>query len=218
MEERIPAAAAPNPWRIDLLRRYLPVPGARVLDIGAGIGSFLLRLREAGAMGEGIEPSRLRRRFAAEKFGLDQHGEVIESDCWRGRADEFDALTLWEVIEHVNDPLATVRAAWRLLRPGGLLLLETHSRNLPSYRLSQLLYRLSGGRISLFLRNFYAPIPFGHKQIFTPGQLAGLLAGNGFCLLFAGSAYPADCSPTLFRPKDKIIVVAQKAESGTDRF
>jgi 2-polyprenyl-6-hydroxyphenyl methylase/3-demethylubiquinone-9 3-methyltransferase len=214
IEERLPAAAALLDWRIDLLQRYLELPGARILDVGAGVGQFLRRLKEAGAAGEGIEPSRVRRRFAAEKFGLQLHGAPVDAAGGREGLGAFDALTLWEVIEHVNDPLATVRAAWRLLKPGGLLFVETHSREVPSYRLSQFVHRLTGGRISLFLRNFYAPIPFGHKQIFTPGQLTALLEQNGFRTLFAGSAYPADLSPSLLRPKDKIVVVGQKPATG----
>ncbi len=142
-------------------------------------------------------------------LGLQLHPEPVENRYWEGFSDHFDAVTLWEVIEHVNDPLATVRGTCRLLKPGGLIFLETPSRTAPAYRLSEWCYRRSRGQFSLFLGNFYAPIPFGHKQIFTPAQLSALMEDNGFQVLFRGNAFPGDPEP-LLKNRGKIILVARK--------
>jgi 2-polyprenyl-6-hydroxyphenyl methylase/3-demethylubiquinone-9 3-methyltransferase len=210
IDERLPSIEGLLTPRIALLANYLELCGARCLDIGAGVGQFIQRLNAAGAQGYGIEPSRLRRQFAAERFGLKLHPEPVENRCWERFSDYFDAVTLWEVIEHVNDPLATVRGACRLLKTGGLIFLETPSRTAPAYRLSEWCYRLSRGQFPLFLGNFYAPIPFGHKQIFTPGQLSALMESNGFQVIFRGNAFPGDAQRTALSPRDKIILIGQK--------
>ena len=144
IEERLPSAAGLLPARLGLVQKYRALAGARCLDVGAGVGQFLLRLAGEGALAQGIEPSRLRRRFAEGKFGLRLDSEPVESRCWQERfAANFDVVTLWDVIEHVNSPLETVRSIYALLKPGGLLFIDTPSRQAPAYRLSELFYRLS---------------------------------------------------------------------------
>ena len=210
IEERLPATETSISLQIGLLTRYLALSQARCLDIGAGSGQFLHRLVDAGAQGEGIEPSRLRRQFAAEKFALRLSPEPIENPCWQEKFHGyFDAVTLWEVIEHVNDPLATARGACNVLKPGGWLFLETHSRAVPAYSLSEWSYRLSRGRCPLFLGNFYTPTLFGHKQIFTKAQIALLVKKSGFEVIFQGGFFP-DAKAPMLKKRDNIILVARK--------
>ena len=121
-------------------------------------------------------------------------------------------ITLWDVFEHVNDPRATMQAAYDLLKPGGRLFLETDNRDCLSYRLSCLIYRLTRGKAALFLPNFYRPVPFGHKQIFRPAQLYALAEACGFELI-ATSLYRkerSDCKTPTYKPYGQIIMVAQK--------
>lgn len=194
------------PQRLALIKRQLALQGALCLDIGTGVGQFLLALQQEGAQGEGIEPSPLRREYARKKFTLELRSELVTEPFWqRHYAASFDLITLWDVIEHVNFPVETLRQAIRLLKPGGWLFLETPSRLAFSYRLSQLTARLSGGRLSLFLPSFYSAAPYGHKQIFTPAQLRQLFVRLGFQQINYRSAYAA---PLLRR--DKIILFARK--------
>ena len=106
-------AGQPARW---LRRAGLPA-GARVLDVGAGQGRLVERLRRAGAEARGIDPSgrsvalALQAGRAVERRGLYDHSD-----------SDLDAVALWHVLEHLDDTpaaLSTVRA-W--LRPGGLLL------------------------------------------------------------------------------------------------
>lgn len=200
--------------RLLLVREFENLRDRLCLDIGTGVGQFLTLLSEAGARAEGIEPSGLRREYAREKFGLSLNHRPVEDPAWRRRSDGFDVITLWDVLEHVNDPVRTVQAAADLLKPGGLLFVETDNRDSSHYRLSRLLCRLTRGRISLFLPQIYRPVPYGHKQIFRPKQLYALAGRCGFELIAAtpGNKNFPDTQKTGYRPRGQIVLVARKPD------
>lgn len=176
--------------RLKLVGRFLDFSQCKALDIGAGLGQFQLQLNALGAETMGIEPSSLRRAYALEKFAVILHRELVDHPYWQTEfIQHFDLITLWDVIEHVDFPRETLESAVRLLKPGGMLLLETPARDVLSYQLSQQLYRLSTGKISLFLPSFYATTPFGHKQIFTRSQLAKRLQDCGLEIVFSARSY-----------------------------
>lgn len=144
----------------------------RVLDVGCGGGAFLKIMRSRGHEVHGIELAPESRAYC-RAHGLAVSGEPIEK--WtRG---EFDVVTLWDVIEHVNDPRSIIEAAIRQIRPGGALIIDTPSRDSLFYRFGELTYR-TFGRPTL-LASMYSPMPYAHKQIFTDAQLAGLMRECG---------------------------------------
>ena len=94
----------------NILKNHLLLQNARVLDIGCGGGLFLSLLKKAGAQVTGIELSDSRAQYARTKHDLEIHKQPIESDFWqKDYADYFDAVTLWDVVEHVNYPLQTLQ-------------------------------------------------------------------------------------------------------------
>lgn len=110
-------------WR--RLAPYLPATG-RALDVGCAAGYFLDVLREAGWEAVGVEPSTPIAATARERHGADAVlGAPFES------ADlppaSFDLVTFWDVLEHLGDPVAALRRARALLRPGGTVALETQN-------------------------------------------------------------------------------------------
>lgn len=106
-----------------LLRSVDQPAGLRLLDIGCSSGLFLDEARAAGFDAHGAELSPDTARFARDHFGLEVH-----AGDWRDGGYEdgsFDVITLFDVIEHLPDPLAELKAIRRLLKPGGLLLQST---------------------------------------------------------------------------------------------
>lgn len=222
LDENTPAAASPltaqgrryiearldegthlNALRLQLVQAVMTPAAARTLDIGAGLGQFILLLRQLGATAVGIEPSHLRRAYARDTWNLELSPDLVHAPSWqREQAATFDLITLWDVIEHVNDPRRTLEDAVNLLKPGGLLCLDTPDREVFSYRFSQWLHDLSGGRLPLFLSAFYSTALYGHKQIFTRRQLDTLLTDIGLELL------PV---PAVIRyPRSKLLICARK--------
>jgi len=99
-----------------MFRRHL-TPSARVIEIGAGTGGNARMLQDLGyenlAVGE-LHASGLR---LAEEYGVRQR---YQFDLLRNPfADEFDAVALFDVIEHIADDAAAARELHRMLRPGG---------------------------------------------------------------------------------------------------
>lgn len=190
IESRIDESAHLHPRRLALVQKHINLSNCKALDIGAGLGQFQLLLQTHGAEARGIEPSAIRREYAQEKFGTNLHSELVDHNYWqREYSRRFDLITLWDVIEHVNFPRETLQSAIKLLKPGGVLFLDTPSRDVLSYKLSQNFYRFSSGNISLFLPNFYSSAPFGHKQIFTLTQLNGLFQDLGLEIIYSVKSY-----------------------------
>ena len=122
------------------LRHSAPEPaGLRLLDIGCSSGLFLAEAREVGFTVSGAELSPETGAFARDHFALDIH-----TGDWREAGHEpgsLDVVTLFDVIEHLPDPLAELAAIRRLLKPGGLLLQSTPNIDGLFPRLSYLLAR-----------------------------------------------------------------------------
>lgn len=96
--------------------------GRALFDVGAGAGEFLTLAREAGFDPDGNELAPGAVEMTKELTGIDLH--VGELDSIEG-ADLYDAVTMWCVLAHVAEPDELLRQALRLLKPGGILFLQT---------------------------------------------------------------------------------------------
>lgn len=164
----------------DILAKHLPLSNAKVLDIGCGGGLFLSLLKQYGAQVIGIELSDSRAQYAKTKHGLEIDKHPIESSFWQnGYANRFDAVTLWDVIEHVNYPGQTLQSAANVLKPGGLLLIDTPCRDSFYHRFGEFTYKMTGGKFPTFLNAMYSSHLFGHKQIFSTGEMKKLFESVG---------------------------------------
>ncbi len=171
--------------KVDLLLKHCPTGEAKVLDIGAGGGLFPHLLKERGIDVYGIEPNPVRIRFAKEKYELNLSPRLVEDSYWQdGYNKFFDAITLWDVIEHVNFPTEMLRSINILLKDDGLLLLDTPARDAFYYRMGELSYKFTFGIFPLFLNMMYSKEVFAHKQIFSSSQLTRLLQKCGFRVVF----------------------------------
>jgi len=164
----------------NILKSQLPLKNAKVLDIGCGGGLFLSLLKKEGAETVGIELSDSRAQYAKTKHSLEIYKHPIESDFWReGYVNCFDAVTLWDVIEHVNYPYRTLQCAANALKPGGLLLIDTPCRDSFYHQFGVLTYRLTRGKYPIFLNAMYSAHLFGHKQIFSTTEMKEIFESLG---------------------------------------
>lgn len=112
--------------RIHTFRRSLAeleahASSGRLLDVGSHLGFFVEVARGRGWDAEGIEPSQWAAETAQHR-GLPVRCASLDAT---ESAGEYDAVTLWDVIEHLTDPLGSLRRVHELLTPGGVLALST---------------------------------------------------------------------------------------------
>ncbi len=115
----------------------------RVLDVGCGIGLFLSVVDPSWDR-HGVEPSARACEIACRKFGLTPHCMMLE-DLQVGEG--FDVITFWDVLEHLPDPIATLRVAQRHLRPGGRLVLKVPDIDTGALALGKTLARFGKGSV-----------------------------------------------------------------------
>jgi SAM-dependent methyltransferase len=105
--------------------RTWPGPPGRVLDIGCGGGWFLRAAADRGWTGVGVDLSPAAVRHARSTLGVDARAGALDQQGFV--PGSFDLVTLWNVLEVLPDPLATLVSARALLRPGGALYLRTQN-------------------------------------------------------------------------------------------
>lgn len=164
-----------------IVKKHIDLNKAKVLDIGCGGGLFLSLLKQEGADVIGIELSDSRAQYAQSRHALEIHKYPIENNFWqKNYASHFDAVTLWDVIEHVNYPFEVLQSSANVLKQGGLLLIDTPARDSFYHQIGEITYKLSNGKYPTFLDAMYSSHLFGHKQIFSTTEMKRLFESVGF--------------------------------------
>jgi SAM-dependent methyltransferase len=149
-----------------LMRRYVSPPG-KLLDVGCATGVFTREAQRLGWQATGLEASgwavARARALAPEVTWVNTPLEQAEFP-----ALSFDVITLWDVLEHVASPTATLRRLHGWLKPNGYFFL-----NLPNS--GSWIARLMGPRWVLLLRE--------HVWYFAPATMRQLLEKTGFRLI-----------------------------------
>lgn len=150
-------------WETDFRNLPRPSPGASLLDVGFGDGSFLELAQSAGwrVAGADADPVAVE---AALKRGLSVRLGFI--DAFADMPASFDVITLSHVIEHVHDPKRLTTQVYGLLKPGGIVWIDTP--NIDSY----------GHR--RFGRHWRGLEPPRHLVIFNWKALESVLRAEGF--------------------------------------
>ena len=124
--------------KVETVKKYL-APGDRILDVGCGVGFFITEALKQGFKAEGLEPSEMLCDIARKDFGLDIHNILIEDfkpTC------KFRAIILWDVLEHVYDPVRVLQRCCDLTEDEGFLFISVPNSKSLADRLKKQLYRL----------------------------------------------------------------------------
>lgn len=143
-------------------------PPARLLELGAAHGGFLRLAGLAGFDAIGLEMSPSIVRFARHTFDVDMRLGPL--DAAGIDDDTFDVVAAFDVLEHFDDPEAELREIRRVVRPDGIVLLQT-----PDYPATDAQALLAAH--DPFLAHLTAP---EHVYLFSKSAAAGILARAGF--------------------------------------
>jgi 2-polyprenyl-3-methyl-5-hydroxy-6-metoxy-1,4-benzoquinol methylase len=144
-------------------------PG-RLLDVGAAAGFFMDEARSAGWSVEGIDISPEMSQQGREQLGLEIVTGLFQHAAYSPAS--FDAVTMWDYIEHSIDPASDLSKAAEVLRPGGILMLSTGDAK-------SLVAHISG-------RRWHLLVPRYHNFFFTCETLKRYLEARGFQLIYTG--------------------------------
>lgn len=192
---------------------HLP-KGAKVLDLGCGFGSFVHLAREAGLDAVGIELASFEVAFARARLSRlrpdDDPAHVFrEGDAREIGLDigPFDAVTLWNVLEHIEDARALLEDVDRILSPGGQILIVcpnyAASRDEAHYHVPWNA-ELSGDREKAidYLRSLGRDPSYYRTSIFcrTNQEIIGILEDLGYGLFELSGRRPMSIGWRTIRP------------------
>lgn len=157
--------------QVSLVREQIGEKQIRLLDFGAGSGTFVKAAVDAGYEAVGLEHSQGAIDRARDDYGVTIYKD-IPSD------EKFDVVTLWDVIEHLRDPVEVLRMIKAALNPGGIVIIETGNYDFWERK-------MLGDRWRLYLLD--------HHFYFTPTSLKQVISRAGFAatsLLRVGEKAP----------------------------
>ena len=160
------------------LRSYMPsheTGSRRLLDVGCATGGFMSEAQADGWNCTGVELSEYAVSVARNEFHLNVMQGDIFLDALQGNL--FSLITMWHVLEHVIDPVRTLKRAYSLLEPGGMLFVE-----LPNW--GSLGRRIRG-------KHWGQLKPPEHINYFTPETLSRAALETGFRVSRISSEYPS---------------------------
>ncbi|MBI5035942.1 class I SAM-dependent methyltransferase [Candidatus Micrarchaeota archaeon] len=135
----------------------------KILDVGAAAGFFVHTAQKRGWQAEGIEPSKWMVEWGKNNLKANLRAGTLEKAKYP--ADYFDVVTYWDVLEHVPDPMASLKEANRILKKGGLVVV-----NYPDIASN---LAKAAGRKWWFLLSV-------HLYYFTPDSISKMLEAAGF--------------------------------------
>lgn len=153
--------------RLDEILRHTDGRRGLLLDVGCATGVLLDLARLRGWEVRGVDVSEYATGIAREYYSLDIFtGELAEAAY---PDEQFDVVVMDDLIEHVADPLALVQESHRILKPGGLLTLNTPNR-------AGWWHRLMGRRWFHYRQS-------EHTHFFSPAVIRELLDRHGYRVL-----------------------------------
>ena len=169
--------------RLSLIESLYPGKGD-LLDIGCGAGFFLNSAKERGWNCHGLEILPEYIKYAKENFALENIRFESLDEPLTYDENTFNVITLWDLIEHLRNPLKSLKQINRVMKPGGLLVMWTPNvknaivlkENWIGYKTLQHLYFFSGDS----LNNMLGKAGFKIVSLKTNKAKKGLLESKGF--------------------------------------
>lgn len=147
--------------RLQTIARFHKPP-ANLLDIGCAFGGFIKSANDIGYKAQGLDVSPYAANEGC-KEGLNIKAGILEPHTFL--ANSFDVITLIEVIEHITNPQEYLKQIQNILKPGGLLVIQTANYN--GWQATQ-----EGSSY-----HYYLP---GHYYYYSLENLKLLLSQHGF--------------------------------------
>ncbi|MEZ4561153.1 MAG: class I SAM-dependent methyltransferase [Thermomicrobiales bacterium] len=171
------------------LHEYDAFAGKSVLDVGCGNGYVLANYARAGARVTGVDLTEAAVRLARQRFvqaGLVGAFQTATAEALPFSDDSFDCVCSMGVLHHTPDTARAVAEIWRVLRPGGRLIVMFYHRDSALYRVNFRLQQLFGAKSLQQLVNEVDGIGNPKGDVYSRTELEALLENFVDLEMFAG--------------------------------
>lgn len=158
--------------KVQFAERYCAETKGNWLDVGSGIGDMVSVALQRGWQATGLELSETSVAFAKETFGVDLQRETMEEHVARSPelVGTFSIVSLIGVLEHVVDPMGLLGQANRMLKPGGIVMIQVPNAGSLATMVQE-----------SFPENVFRHMsPIEHIMVFTESSLNRALDQGGF--------------------------------------
>jgi len=178
--------------RLSFIRQYVELRAKRILDIGCGLGMYVSQFRQFSddVYGVDVDPDKVAR--ASEWL---PNLRVSPAEDLPFEEGTFDIILLNEVIEHVDDDAQTIKEAYRVLAPGGHIVVYAPNRHYP-FETHGFFFRgkyhgpcnlpIVANWVPDMVREYFAP----HVRIYTQKEIRALFDGLNVDFVVESYVFP----------------------------
>tara|TARA_B100001146_G_scaffold170320_1_gene151135 strand:+ start:255 stop:1184 length:930 start_codon:yes stop_codon:yes gene_type:complete len=178
--------------KLDFLETKIKTQTRSIFDIGSGSGYFLLRAKEKGWAVDGVEPNLIAADHS-RKIGVpvinDFFGNVNIHTM-----KKFNAINLFDVLEHVHNPIEVLENCYKLLKPKGIIVIEVPNDYNPLQKIVQNTLKKEEYWLTILTksRNYHWASKMDHLNYFNFQSLNRMLKRLDFKIIYQQSTFPLE--------------------------
>jgi len=178
--------------KLDFLETKIKTQTRSIFDIGSGSGYFLLRAKEKGWAVDGVEPNLIAADHS-RKIGVpvinDFFGNVNIHTM-----KKFNAINLFDVLEHVHNPIEVLENCYKLLKPKGVIVIEVPNDYNPLQKIVQNTLKKEEYWLTVLTksRNYHWASKMDHLNYFNFQSLNRILKRLDFKIIYQQSTFPLE--------------------------
>ena len=178
--------------KLDFLETKIKTQTRSIFDIGSGSGYFLLRAKEKGWAVDGVEPNLIAADHS-RKIGVpvinDFFGNVNIHTM-----KKFNAINLFDVLEHVHNPIEVLENCYKLLKPKGIIVIEVPNDYNPLQKIVQNTLKKEEYWLTILTksRNYHWASKMDHLNYFNFQSLNRILKRLDFKIIYQQSTFPLE--------------------------
>ena len=178
--------------KLNFLETKIKRKNKSIFDLGSGSGYFLKRAKEKGWNVDGIEPNLVAANHS-KKIGIPVINDFFENiDI--DKMKKFDSINLFDVLEHVTNPIQLLKNCHKLLRSNGIIIIEVPNDYIPLQKIVQESLKKDQYWLTLLTksRNYHWSSKMDHINYFNFSSLRKLLKKLQFNVIYEQSTFPLE--------------------------
>ena len=178
--------------KLDFLETKIKTQTRSIFDIGSGSGYFLLRAKEKGWAVDGVEPNLIAADHS-RKIGVPVINDFF-GNMNIHTMKKFNAINLFDVLEHIHNPIEVLENCYKLLKPKGIIVIEVPNDYNPLQKIVQNTLEKEEYWLTVLTksRNYHWASKMDHLNYFNFQSLNRLLKRLGFKIIYQQSTFPLE--------------------------